>query len=299
MEDQGVRLDLFLTQKDTKYSRSVIKKLIVAGGIEVNGTLEYRANYKVKEGDNVTVDYSMIVDDPSDKDILPEKINLRIVYEDEHLLVIDKPAGMVTHPATGNWTGTLMNGVVHYSNEVMATGGGNRAGLIHRLDKDTSGLIMIGKTNKGLWYYSRLFAERNIKKTYIAVAKGLIKEGKFTVRGYLGRNRRDRKKFSMLSESHGKYSETKFIVQSRTNVKGHDLFVVTASPITGRTHQIRVHLQSKGYPILGDPIYSRSKNNRVAERLMLHAWKLKFQSIDGRDMLLEAELPKEFEEFIS
>jgi 23S rRNA pseudouridine1911/1915/1917 synthase len=228
---------------------------------------------------------------------VPEDIPLDVIYEDEDLLVINKPTGLTVHPATGNWTGTLMNAVHFHFNKTRSVGDKYRSGLIHRLDKDTSGVVLIGKTNLGLWHYSKLFADRKVNKTYLAVCTGnigrVMTNGRIIVTNYLGRNPGNRKKIAVMNEQKGRLAVTEIKLLKVTEIDNQLYSLVEVKPKTGRTHQIRVHLTSLGFPVLGDKIYGKANYSR----LMLHAWKLKLLSPQGKELQLEAKLPEEFRIF--
>jgi len=230
--------------------------------------------------------------------IIPQNIPLDIVYEDSDLLIINKPEGMVTQPATGNWQGTLVNALLYHYNEIRGLGAKERAGLINRIDKDTSGLVLVGKTSKALWYYTRLFAQREIQKTYLAVIVGniekLMKEKELIITNYLGRNPKIRTKFSKVNNENGRFSETRIKLIKTMDFEGKQFALLQVEPKTGRTHQIRVHLSGLGCPILGDRIYG--KNNKF-ERMMLHAWKIKMRFLDGQEREVTAPIPKIFNNF--
>jgi 23S rRNA pseudouridine1911/1915/1917 synthase len=292
--EAGQRLDLFVVIKLDFLTRSTLKKLINSAQVKVNDRIEFRPHYKVKENDIIEVSYQKA--DEVQNHIIPQNINLDIIYEDKDLLVINKPNGMVIHPAQGNAKNTLMNAVIYHYQKLASVGSEIRSGLIHRIDKDTSGVVLVGKTNKGLWYYSRLFAERKVKKTYLAIVAGNIKNqlinNKITIKGYLGRNPKNRKKMAEVSiDSGGKYAETEIFFDRLLYIDRKPYSVVLALPKTGRTHQIRVHLSNFGYPILGDKIYG--KNNKYS-RLLLHAWKLSLNLLDGNQKEFIADIPKEF-----
>jgi 23S rRNA pseudouridine1911/1915/1917 synthase len=296
-ENLGQRLDLLIAIKGNQYSRSKIKNLINDAKVLINGVVEYRPHYKVKNGDIV----ELIEDAPiatAFEEIKPVKMDLDIIYEDKDLIIINKPIGMVTHPATGHQDDTLMNGIMYHYKTMNLVGDNKRSGLIHRLDKDTSGVILVGKTNLGLWHYSRLFAEKKIEKTYIVVVKGDI-SSKFrnkvlNIKSFHGRNTINRKKFTSKKISNGKIAETNFEFIKSLDKDGEKYSVVLAHPRTGRTHQIRVHLSELGYPLLGDVIYGKNEY----KRLMLHAWKIKLNLINGEERTFEAPIPKEFKPFI-
>lgn len=286
-ENEGQRLDLFLNFHTKIHTRSAVKKQINDGNVKVNGVIESRANYKVRDGDEIIYDF--VLEDDALKEIVPENIDLNIVYEDQHLIVVNKPVGMVVHPATSNWSGTLLNALYYHYRELKNTGNEVRSGLVHRLDKDTSGLILVSKTNEGLWYYSKLFAERNIEKTYIAVVKGnfpqKIGDTEIEIDNYIGRNSVNRKKFAKVPPSKGRRAITKVEFMQLLYLNGKEYSLLKVSPKTGRTHQIRVHLSGIGLPILGDKVYG--KGNHYS-RLMLHAWKLHLVLLSGEEKTFEA-----------
>lgn len=277
----GTRLDLYLSLTNNDLSRSAIKKLINEGQVTINSVVEFRPHYRVKEGDLVTITKYF-----TDKSVAikPENIQLDIIYEDADLLVVNKGAGMTVHPATGNWNNTLMNAVLFYYQQMQLVGDTVRSGLIHRLDKDTSGVILVGKTNKGLWYYSRLFAERKVEKTYLAIIAGNIKQkigtDWYQVKNYLGRNPKNRKKIAAVDPGKGRLAVTELRLIKEGKLEGQAVSLVEVKPKTGRTHQIRVHLANLGYPVLGDIIYGRANRFR---RLLLHAWKLKLKLLEGKE----------------
>lgn len=294
--DVGIRLDLFIAIKSQEISRSKVRELLNKGGVKVNRQTEYRPQLKMQLEDTVEIEYER--EEIVKNKIHPQNIPLDIVYEDPDLLIVNKPEGMVTQPATGNWQGTLVNALLYHYTEIKGLGAGDRAGLINRIDKDTSGLVLVGKTSKALWYYTRLFAERQIQKTYLAVIVGeidkLIKQKDIIISNYLGRNPKIRTKFSNVSDENGRYSESRIKLIKTMVFRGENTALVQVEPKTGRTHQIRVHLSGLGCPILGDRLYG--KNNKF-ERMMLHAWKTKMRFLDGQVREVTAPLPEIFKQF--
>lgn len=294
-KDEDKRLDLVVVLNSNLLSRSTLKKLINTGKVKVNGFVEFRPHLKVKEGDIIEVEE--IIEAKNPFNLIPQDIKFETIYEDADLLVVNKPAGMVIHPSQGNLGGTLMNAVAFKYSSMESVGDNIRSGLIHRIDKDTSGLVLVGKTNKGLWYYSKLFANREVEKTYIAIIAGNIKS-KFKnevlkISNFLGRNPNARKKMTEVSfENGGRPAETLLLFVKNIKIDNKIYSIVLAKPKTGRTHQIRVHLSKLGYPILGDVIYG--KNNKYS-RLMLHAWKIRLRLLNGKETEFESKLPKEFE----
>lgn len=291
-EQAGKRLDLLLTLIQNEISRSAVKRQLNDGVVRVNGEVEYRPNYKAKLGDEIEANFKF--EEPINE-VKGENIPLDIVYEDEHLLAINKPSGMVVHPATGNWSGTLMNAIIYHYQDQKQVGDNIRSGLIHRLDKDTSGLVLIGKTNKGLWHYSKQFAGRKVKKTYKAMVRGDVRKtfGKTEaiLENYIGRSHGDRKKFAVVDPEKGKIAKTKVVFTDLIQIENNEYSLVNVFPTTGRTHQIRVHMNTLGHPVMGDVIYGR---NNAYDRLMLHAWKLEITNVEGELLKLQTKLPTEF-----
>jgi len=293
-ENEGRRLDLFLTLIHGKLSRSKIRTIINDGGVRINDIQCYKPNHKVCVGEVIELSYKQISESHK---IIPQDLPIEIIYEDEQILAINKPTGQVVHPATGHWEKTLMNAVSFHRKSTKEIGERQRAGLIHRIDKDTSGIVLIGKTSEALWHFSKQFAERKVEKKYIAVVIGDIQkalggDGKL-IQNYLGRNKKVRKKITEIRPPKGRLAITKFTYIKKCKVGKKQVSVVEASPKTGRTHQIRVHLNRIGYPILGDVIYGRKNKYK---RLMLHAWTIKVRNIKGKLLNLEAPLPSSFTE---
>ncbi len=290
--EAGMRLDLFLADKNNDLTRSFIKTQISDDNVLVNGDVMFKANYRVKDSDEIQLQFEK----ESPPEIIPQDIELDIVYEDDDLVVINKPSGMVVHPATGNFRNTLVNALVYRYKNIKNVGERVRSGLIHRLDKDTSGLILVAKTNKALWYYSKQFAERNVKKYYLAVVKAdilpleLAGNQRYELQNYMGRNPKDRQKFSVVQNG-GKHAHTVF---SHLLSKGkHHL--ILADLRTGRTHQIRVHLSSLGIPVCGDKIYGKLD----CSRLMLHSWRIEITALGSTNKVIQAPVPKEFFDLFS
>lgn len=293
-ENESQRLDLYVVLQNNLISRTQLKKLINEGKVWVNGLVEFRPHYKVRENDSIKVE--VIIDDKFLPKITPQNISLNVIYEDKDLLVVNKPSGMVIHPAQGNVSNTLMNAVIYKYQQLEKVGNNVRSGLIHRIDKDTSGIVLIGKTNRGLWYYSKLFANREITKSYLAIVAGNIqskipKDG-LIISNYLGRNPKSRKKYCVMSlKEGGRYAETHVDFVQNILIENKLCSVLVAKPKTGRTHQIRVHLSNIGFPIMGDIVYG--KNNHYS-RLLLHAWKIELILLDSTRQVFTADIPKEF-----
>ncbi len=276
------RLDVFLSEIQAEITRSYVKKLIETGQVAVNGA-PAKAHYKLKEGDQV----SMTVPDPEPLEVQPEAIALNIVYEDDCLIVIDKPAGMVVHPAPGHSGGTLVNALLHHCKDLAGIGGVERPGIVHRLDKDTSGLIAAAKTEACMQSLARQFKEREIHKVYLAFAKGAFASKGGVIDAPIGRHKIHRKKMSTRTPA-GREAETRYEV-----IRQLDGFAyVRLFPKTGRTHQLRVHLASVGHPILGDGLYGGTLGPGLPQiaRQALHAHRLELTH-PGTGNLLQLESP--------
>ena len=277
------RLDVRLS-RETGMTRSRVETLIREGRAQVNGAVEKKPGRKVSETDAVSCD----VPPPVAVEAQPEDIPLQILYEDDDLAVVVKPCGMVVHPAAGNEDGTLVNALLFHLKNLSGIGGALRPGIVHRLDKDTSGLLLVAKNDAAHAALSDALKARTIHKTYRAVARGAFKEPTGVVEAPIGRSPKDRKKMAIVPD--GRYARTEYRVLEP--LRGATL--VDVNLITGRTHQIRVHFASIGHPLLGDPLYG-GKNQPPVGRLMLHARRIEFtHPTTGQPMVFEAPEPPEF-----
>ena len=273
--ESAKRIDLFLANRDPTFSRSALKRLIEEGCIQINGRI-VRPSQKIKPGDRIRLE----VPRPEPLDLLPEAIPFEILYEDADVLVLNKPAGLVVHPAPGNWSGTLVNALLHHFASSGVTpshiGGRERPGLVHRLDKETSGVMVIAKTDQSHRALAAQFKLHTIARVYEALVWGVPKKGHGLIDLAIGRDTKERKKFSPRSTK-PKPSATDYQVEQRY---GKIAARVKLSPHTGRTHQLRVHLTSIEHPILGDKTYGGTKVMTVGDmpipRVMLHARTLGF-----------------------
>lgn len=291
-ENEKQRLDAYISQ-NTDISRSMVQKLLDEEKITVNDKIQ-KASYKVQAFDKIQIN----IETPKEVKIEPQDIPLDIVYEDNDILVVNKQKGIVVHPANGNPDGTLVNAIMaHCKDSLSGIGGELRPGIVHRLDKDTSGLLIIAKNDKAHIQVSQQIKDREVKKTYIALVRGTIVEDEATINMPIGRSTKDRKKMAVTKN--GKEAVTHFKVLNRytTNKGSYTLLEIKID--TGRTHQIRVHMAEIGHPVIGDGVYSNGKNEFGVEGQCLHARRLEFvHPITGKEMKLEAPLPEYFQKII-
>ena len=280
----GKRIDSFIPMVQEDISRSMVQKLIEQKNIKVNGK-ETKHSYKLKLNDEIEI----FVPEAKEINLKAQDIPLNVIYEDNDIIVINKPKGMVVHPANGNPDGTLVNAVMNKCKDSLSGIGGEiRPGIVHRLDKDTSGAIIVAKNDKAHIALSEQLKNHEVKKTYLALVRGIIKENEATINMPIARSKKDRKKMDV--DKDGKEAITHFKVLGRYKNK-YTLLQINLE--TGRTHQIRVHLSHIGYPIIGDEVYSNGKNEWNVSGQCLHAWKLEFiHPITGEKISLEAEIPE-------
>lgn len=286
VEASGGRLDAFLADQVADQSRNKLQSMIRNGQVQVNGTVVTKPAFGLAKGDRIHV--SLHDRDPALYTSEPPELD--IIYEGNDYLVLNKPPGIVVHPSHGHESGTLAQGVMAYAPELKGLGETGREGLVHRLDKDTSGLILFAKNEKSLGLFQRQFKAREVKKTYLALVDGTPPSSKGRIEASIGRDPRNRQRFAIL-EREGRPAITEFKV--REQFKRHTL--LEAQPITGRTHQIRIHLKFLGCTVVGDRVYGRKKSTLEVKRQMLHAWKLKLP--DGEEF--EAPVPDDFAEAIN
>ena len=260
----GIRLDVLMTGE--ALSRSRAASLIEEGHVLVDGKIVTKPSFKAPAGALVEA----VLPPVRETETLPEDIPLDIVYEDDTLAVINKPAGLVVHPAAGNESGTLVNALLYHLSSLSGIGGEQRPGIVHRLDKDTSGLMLVAKNDQAHLSLSGQLEARTIEKHYHAVVLGHMKEASGSVEKPIGRDPKDRKKMAVVPD--GRYALTDWLVLEE---RGSCATLLDLRIHTGRTHQIRVHMSSIGHPVLGDPLYG-SKRGPRADRLMLHAYSISF-----------------------
>jgi 23S rRNA pseudouridine1911/1915/1917 synthase len=279
--EMNTRLDRFVSESLPELSRVYVQQLIADGAIRVDG-VQRRAAFKMTPGQRVTVD----IPPPADEEIVAEDIPLTIVYEDEDVLVIDKPAGLVVHPAPGHPRGTLVNALLFYLPN-LSVGGRRRPGIIHRLDKDTSGLMVVAKTDRGRVSLVQQWDERSVEKDYLALVAGIVEPDEATIDAPIGRHPKRRQQMTVIAS--GRPAVTRFSVVERFG----DTTLLDLGIETGRTHQIRVHCAFIGHPVIGDTVYGPRASPGAVDvpRQFLHAARLAFTLPGGRRLALDSPLP--------
>ena len=286
------RIDQHLTNL-LPLSRTAVQRLLKLNLITVNNET-VKANYKIRPDDEIRIE----IPGPTPLPLQPEAISLDIVYEDEHLLIVNKPSGMVVHPSPGHYSGTLVHALLHHCKDLKGIGGRERPGIVHRLDKDTSGVLVVAKSDLVHRHLSNQFKDRTVNKVYVALVQGVMKKNRGEIDLPIGRDTRDRKKFSSRTVK-PKHAKTIFRVLKRFK----DATLVELKPETGRTHQLRVHLAHLNHPVAGDSFYGGRGYSKIGgvkiERLMLHAMKLGIiHPITGKYMEFEPPLPAAMKKII-
>lgn len=286
-EHHGLRLDRALVEAVPEFSRSYLQQLIEAGRVSLRGQVCVKTAQKVNAGDQLRIELRPT---PQSQAFTPQAMRLNVVYEDAHLMVIDKPAGLVVHPAPGNWSGTLLNGLLAYDSAMALV---PRAGIVHRLDKDTSGLMVVARTRQAMDVLVAAIAAREVSRQYLAVAhRPWTGPKSLTVDAPIGRDPRNRLRMAVvdLASNAGKTARTDFILQDSAS----EGCLVRCILHTGRTHQIRVHMASIGHPLAADTIYGGTVLPSM-NRQALHACRLALRHpIDGKALVFESALPADF-----
>lgn len=292
-DNQGeLRLDKFLVQKFPQFSRTKLQSFIQDGFVSVNRKTVFKGGFILDYGNEISISIPDI-----DQNILtPEEIPLDIIFENDDLIVVNKPAGMVVHPAAGHLSGTLVHAALHHSPKMEGIGGQHRPGIVHRLDKDTSGVILIAKNDKTHWLLQEQFKKRKIHKTYYAITDGIPPTPIGKIDAPIGRDSFQRKKMAIVTAQKGKQAVTDYKVIEKF-VKNS---LIAAFPLTGRTHQIRLHLAFLGCPIVGDTVYGHKRQPLGVKRQMLHAFRLEV-CLPGEttSRSFEAPLPDDMKQLIS
>jgi 23S rRNA pseudouridine1911/1915/1917 synthase len=284
VDTSDARLDRFVAEHLTEFSRVAVQRLIDEGQIVVDG-IARKASYRVEKGETISVR----IPPPVSPELRPEKIPLDIIFENRDLLVINKPAGMVVHPAAGHDAGTLVNAILGHSAN-LKVGGEKRPGIVHRLDRDTSGLIVVAKNDAAMNQLQEQFKSRTVEKAYLALVEGRVRPPNGKIDAPIGRDPKKRER--MKVETRGRARQAVTIYRTIANLDGYTL--LQAEPQTGRTHQIRVHLAFLGFAVVGDEVYGRGNNELGLARQFLHAWKLAFDMPrDRKRMEFTAPLPQD------
>ncbi len=288
-ENNGERIDKYLSTVIEGKTRSFIQGLIADKAVTVNGKI-IKSNYKLKSNDEIVI----ILPEPIELDVKAENIDLNIVYEDSDVIVINKPKNMVVHPAPGNYTGTLVNGLLYHCKDLSGINGVIRPGIVHRIDKDTTGILVIAKNDEAHNSLAKQFKDHSIKREYYALVEGRFSKESGTIDKPLGRNKKDRLKMDIVED--GRRAVTHYEVLEQYD-KGVSLIKCTLE--TGRTHQIRVHMASIGHPLVGDQTYGYKKQKFKIEGQALHAKTLGFiHPTTGEYIEFTSDLPEYFEELI-
>lgn len=291
-DDVSKRLDIYLSEKIENVTRSYIKTLIENGNILVNNKKE-KAGYKLKLNDNIDV---TLVEKES-KNIIPEDIPLDIIYEDDDIIIVNKQKGMVVHPANGNYSGTMVNSLMSsHKNKLSSINGVIRPGIVHRIDKDTSGILVVAKNDNAHKKLAQQFKVHSIKRKYVALVKGIIKEDNLTIDMPIGRSTKDRKKMA-VTDKNSRNAVTHISILKRFYVS--NVTLVEAELETGRTHQIRVHMAYIHHPLVGDTVYGKKDSKFKVEGQMLHARYLGFiHPTTGKFVEFEKDVPKYFKDIL-
>ena len=285
----GERADVFLARHMEGVSRSHIQKLIAEGHASANGRL-IKANYKLQQADRIAI----TVPAAKAAQIIPEEIPLEVLYEDSSVIVINKPRGMVVHPAVGNYSGTLVNALLKHCRDLSGINGELRPGIVHRLDKDTSGVMVAAKSDAAHVSLARQIKERSASRRYIAIVHGNVKEEKGVIDAPIGRHPADRQRMAVI------FTNSKEAVTNFTVIERFGNYTVIACRLqTGRTHQIRVHMNYIGHPVVGDPKYGPDKPHFSIKGQALHSAQLKFSHpVTNREMVFTAPLPDDMQAVI-
>ncbi len=286
---QGVRLDVFLCRRIREFTRSQFQRFVDKQHVRVNGAFK-KSSYVLRAGDLVEAEIEMPLPEPMEPQLIP----LDILFSDEHLAVINKPSGLLVHPGAGRRFGTLVNALLYHFPEVRGLGPDDRLGIVHRLDRETSGVIITARSLLAYQEIKRQFKSREIKKVYQALLWGHLAQREGTIDMPIGRHPRNGQKFSVETR------KPRVAITDYTVLKRYDEFdLAEVRPHTGRTHQIRVHMAAEGHPVAGDRVYGPKKPRREIPRLFLHARRIGFHHPEsGRWMEIEAPLPSDWERFL-
>ncbi len=287
-ENVGKRLDLFVSENEVDMSRSFVQGIIEKQQVKVNGQIK-KSNYKLRIGDQVQVELA----EPVELQVEAENIPLDIIYEDSDVIVINKPQDMVVHPAPGNYTGTLVNGLLHHCKDLSGINGVIRPGIVHRIDKDTSGILVVAKNDKSHNSLAMQLKDHSMKRTYYAIVEGIVKEEEGTVRTNIGRHPVERIKMAVVKDGKEAITNYKVLERFKSNT------LVECRLETGRTHQIRVHMAHLHHPLIGDQVYGYKKQKFKLQGQALHAKNLGFiHPTTGEYMEFDSQLPEYFQDIL-
>ncbi len=287
-ENVGKRLDLFVSENEVDMSRSFVQGIIEKQQVKVNGQIK-KNNYKLRVGDQVQVELA----EPVELQVEAEDIPLDIIYEDSDVIVINKPQDMVVHPAPGNYTGTLVNGLLYHCKDLSGINGVIRPGIVHRIDKDTSGVLVVAKNDKSHNSLAMQLKDHSMKRTYYAIVEGIVKEEEGTVRTNIGRHPVERIKMAVVKDGKEAITNYKVLERFKSNT------LVECRLETGRTHQIRVHMAHLHHPLIGDQVYGYKKQKFKLQGQALHAKNLGFiHPTTGEYMEFDSQLPEYFQDIL-
>src|SRR5262245_36942167 len=296
-DDRGLRLDVFLARHLADLTRSQIQLLNRSGAVQIQGRHD-KAGYKIRGGETIEIDLRALAAEP----LTPEQMPLQIHFEDEDLAVIEKPAGVVVHPGAGIRAGTIVHGLLFHFQNLSDAGGGARPGIVHRLDKWTSGLMIVAKNNAAHARLSKAFHDREIQKTYLAIVHGRLRQGTGIIQSSIGRHPRVRTRMAAMQDGKGRSAHTEYRVVEQFR----EFAMLEIKIKTGRTHQIRVHLASIGHPVVGDDVYGESSAKQFAKkfgdphRYFLHAAELRFtHPSTGMPLGFHSSLPEKLQKFVN
>ena len=283
------RLDVFLSERINELTRSQIQKIIEEKRVKVNG-ITRKPSYKLKSGERVEIEYELV----EPEKIQPENIPIEVLYSDDHIVVIDKPSGMVVHPGAGKRSHTLVNALIYHFPDLRKVGPEERPGIVHRLDKETSGLMVVARNLKAYTYLQQQFRKREVEKLYLGLVWGRMPEEKGKISWPIGRHIKHGERISVKTKK-PRDAETHYSVQKEYK----EFTLLEIKPITGRTHQIRVHLAAAGHPLVGDTRYGRLKTKRSLPRLFLHAFYLSFIHPQTKEKVeFSSPLPQDLKNFL-
>lgn len=288
------RADVALNERLEGFTRSAVKKLFDGGFVTINNKAA-KASQSVRAGDEIAA----LLPDPVESFAHPEDIPVEIVYEDADVAVINKPQGLTVHAGNGNENGTLVNALLCRLDNLSGVGGVIRPGIVHRIDKNTSGLLVVAKNDKAHVNLAEQIAEKSCRRTYIALLEGDLKEDGGTVTTYIGRSQSDRTKMAVVPPEKGKIAITDYTVLERAELGGRKYTLCRFDLHTGRTHQIRVHAKHLNHPVVGDDVYGRKKREFDLNGQLLHAWRLEFtHPVSGERLVFTAPLPEYFDKVL-